>query len=80
LRRIFALRRGREPPDEPRQWNLWDLERLRREAGADPARADERSFVLLHLREFADADGALPATFDSLVRETFGDLVGSRRR
>ena len=69
------------PAAESRQWNVWDLERMRREdAGTNPARADERSFVLMHLRDFADADGALPATFDSLVQETFGDLVGTGRR
>jgi hypothetical protein len=64
----------------PRQWNLWDLERLTRDAsGADAARDEERTFLLMYLREFADADGLLPIDFDGLVRDSFGDLVGSSR-
>jgi hypothetical protein len=60
----------------PRRWNLWDLERLAREgADGDVAAAEERTFVLLHLREFADADGILPEQFDGLVRETFGAFL-----
>jgi hypothetical protein len=65
---------------EPRAWNLWELERVTREAaGADVARDEERSFLLVYLREFADPDGMLPVTFDQLVRETFGDLLGAVR-
>jgi outer membrane biosynthesis protein TonB len=61
----------------PRRWNLWDLERLTRDAsGSDPARDEERTFLLMYLREFADADGLLPVDFDGLVRDSFGDLVG----
>ena len=77
--------RGRGPPPEPRApaphvWNLWDLERSVREAiGPDTARDEERSFLLMYLREFADAGGVLPAEFDPLVRETFGDLVETAR-
>ena len=64
---------------EPRQWNLWDLERLSREvAGADAARDEERSFLLMYLRDFAGSDGLLPIDFDGLVRDSFGDLVGAR--
>jgi hypothetical protein len=60
----------------PRVWNVWDLERKAREsAGADTARDEERSFLLMYLREFAAADGVLPVEFDPLVRETFGGLV-----
>jgi hypothetical protein len=63
----------------PRQWNLWDLERLVREhAGADEARDEERSFLLMYLRDFAGPDGLLPIDFDGLVRDSFGDLVGAR--
>jgi hypothetical protein len=29
----------------------------------------------MHLREFANADGMLPETFDPLVRESFGELL-----
>jgi outer membrane biosynthesis protein TonB len=64
---------------EPREWNLWDLERLTREhAGGDDARDQERSFLLMYLRDFAGPDGLLPIDFDSLVRDSFGDLVGAR--
>jgi hypothetical protein len=61
---------------EPRRWNLWDLERIgREEAREHPERRDELSFLFLHLRQFADADGSLPAEFDGLVRESFSGLL-----
>jgi hypothetical protein len=70
---VVALRAGREP----RRWNLWDLERLSREnAGADVALDEERTFLLMYLREFAGPDGLLPVDFDGLVRDSFGTLVG----
>jgi hypothetical protein len=63
----------------PRQWNLWDLERLTREAaGSDAVLDEERTFLLLYLREFAGPDGELPVDFDGLVRDSFGELVGVR--
>jgi hypothetical protein len=63
----------------PRQWNLWDLERLTREAsGGDSILDEERSFLLMYLREFAGPDGELPVDFDGLVRDSFGPLVGAR--
>jgi hypothetical protein len=87
--------RGREPPrfepeaaaapapvvaSAPRAWNLWDLERsLRETAEPDTTRDEERSFLLMYLREFAATDGALPVEFDPLVRESFADLVESAR-
>jgi hypothetical protein len=59
---------------EPREWNIWELERLlRAHSGADLARDEERSYLLIYLREFANPDGHLPADFDGVVRETFGD-------
>jgi hypothetical protein len=58
----------------PRRWNLWDLERLDREHEGD----EERTFILMYLRDFAGPDGLLPADFDGLVRESFGALVGAR--
>ena len=65
---------------EPREWNVWELERVAREtAGADTARDEERSFLLMYMREFADPDGMLPASFDPLVRETFDDVLGAVR-
>jgi hypothetical protein len=63
----------------PRQWNLWELERLTRESsGDDVVRDEERQFLLMYLREFADSDGQLPVDFDGLVRDSFGELVGAR--
>jgi len=74
--------RGRRPPPEPcaPAPHVWNLERSVRDAiGPDTARDEERSFLLMYLREFADAGGVLPAEFDPLVRETFGDLVETAR-
>jgi hypothetical protein len=60
----------------PQRWNIWELERIAREqGGADAARDEERSFILMYLREFADADGVLPTSFDGIVRESFGDVL-----
>jgi len=60
----------------PREWNLWELERVAREHGGDDAERDEeRNYLLMYLREFANADGALPLEFDSLVRDAFGELL-----
>ena len=63
-------------PAEPREWNVWELERRAREqAGVDAARDQEWGFLLLYLREFATAEGTLPRDFDPLVRESFGELI-----
>ena len=63
----------------PRQWNVWDLERISREhAGGDPIADEERTFLLLYLRDFAGADGLLPVDFDDLVRQSFGSIVANR--
>jgi len=63
----------------PRKWNLFDLERLTRaHAGPDPVVDEERQFLLMYLREFAEPDGLLPVDFDGLVRDSFGELVGAR--
>lgn len=62
----------------PRQWNVWDLDRAAREqAGGDPLADEERTFLLLYLRDFAGPDGLLPVDFDDLVRQSFGGLVGN---
>jgi len=62
--------------EDPREWNLWELERAaRHHAGGDVDRDEERSYLLIYLREFAGADGILPADFDGLVRDAFGDLL-----
>jgi len=64
--------------DSPREWNLWELERAVRDHGGDDvARNEERSYLLIYLREFAGPDGTLPADFDALVRESFGDVLHS---
>jgi hypothetical protein len=60
----------------PREWNLWELERAAREhAGDDVVKNEERAYLLMYLREFAGPDGTLPADFDGLVRDAFGDLL-----
>jgi outer membrane biosynthesis protein TonB len=62
--------------EEPREWNLWELERATRDhASDDIARNEERAYLLMYLREFAGPDGTLPADFDGLVRDAFGDLL-----
>jgi hypothetical protein len=62
--------------EAPRQWNLWELERVARDhTGDDVATNEERAYLLIYLREFAGPDGNLPADFDGLVRDAFGDLV-----
>ncbi|HVM16357.1 MAG TPA: hypothetical protein VM290_02090, partial [Gaiellaceae bacterium] len=67
-------------PGAPREWNLWELERLARDrAGQDPVADEERSYLLMYLREFASPDGLLPPDFDALVRESFGDLLTAGR-
>jgi len=63
----------------PRQWNIWDLEQLARtHTSGDPIADEERTFLLLYLRDFAGADGLLPVDFDDLVRQSFGALVANR--
>lgn len=64
---------------EPGHWNLWELEAIAREAsGSDPGRDEERSLILMYLREFASSEGLLGREFDDLVRESFGDLLPHR--
>jgi HAMP domain-containing protein len=61
---------------QPREWNLWDLERIARaQSRRDPEQFEEWSYLCLHLRRFANADGMLPAEFDGLVRDSFGGLL-----
>ena len=62
----------------PREWNLWELERaVRGSPAADPERDDERNYLLMYLREFANSNGALPVDFDPLVRDSFGDVLAA---
>ncbi len=66
---------------QPREWNIWELERAVREyAGGDPARRREWTVTLVHLRQYANRRGTLPIEFDPLVRETFSDLIESGGR
>ena len=62
--------------EAPREWNLWELERVARDnVSDDVAKNEERAYLLMYLREFAGPDGNLPADFDGLVRDSFGDLL-----
>jgi hypothetical protein len=65
--------------EPPREWNVWELERAVRDAG-DGERQEEWGALLIHLREFANADGDLPPAFDGLVRESFGEVVAQPTR
>ena len=58
-------------------WNLRTLERLVDEQRAsNPAAAEEWTTYLFFLRGHADADGALPASFDGLIADVFGNVPG----
>jgi hypothetical protein len=58
------------------RWNLTLLERLVEERGREfPDRLDEWSSYLYFLREYAEADGTVPASFDWLIQDTFSELV-----
>ena len=73
-----------EPELEPavrgpaREWNLWEVQRAVRDA-PDDERQEEWTALLIHLREFANADGDLPIEFDALVRESFANVLASER-
>ena len=70
-RRMIRTPRSGQPSSDHVRWNVWSLERLAR----DHPNAEELGFLVLSLREFADSSGTLPADFDPLVRESFGDLL-----
>jgi capsular polysaccharide biosynthesis protein len=60
-------------------WALEELERLvERESRTQPERVDEWRSYLFYLRDYADASGRVPARFDWLIEETFGDLLARR--
>jgi hypothetical protein len=68
-------------PPTPREWNLWELERLTRDrAGEDQARDVEWGYLVVYLRDFARPDGTLPAEFDDLVRESFAEILATGAR
>lgn len=63
----------------PREWNVWELERLARaSSGGDVVKDEELSYLLVYLRGFATPEGTLPVDFDELVRESFGSLLVAR--
>jgi hypothetical protein len=67
---VFSLPRG------GRSWGLWELDRLVEDhAEDDPIRTEERRAVLYFLRDHAALDGTIPPEFESVVQETFGDLL-----
>jgi len=58
-------------------WNLNQLERLvAAHANAPSDRVEEWRTYLFFLRDHVGVDGALPRSFDALVRDVFGELVG----
>jgi hypothetical protein len=63
-------------PAIPGRWNLDELRRLV-EANGDghPDRGAEWDSYLFFLGEYAGPDGALPASFDFLVEESFAELL-----
>jgi hypothetical protein len=64
----------------PREWNVWDLERIASEQeGRNPALDEERTLLLMSLRQFANASGDLPVDFDPLIREAFGAALDELR-
>jgi putative inorganic carbon (HCO3(-)) transporter len=66
-------------PAGPGIWTLPDLERavaaLREQ---DPERAEELGYYVVYLREYARADGSLPASFDAMIDDVLGDLIAAR--
>ena len=61
-------------PAGARAWNVWELDRALRDTGAV---TEEQEFLLIYLRDYAGPDGSLPVDFDALVRESFGDVLGT---
>ncbi len=58
------------------RYNLQALEKLVEEKQHEfPERADDWTSHLFFLREYAAADGTVPATFDWLIQDTFAELV-----
>jgi hypothetical protein len=71
-RRVVPRRSQPAPPATETQWNVWTLEEVVRENAPGN---DELVYLTVSLRDFADANGLLPAGFDPLVRESFGALL-----
>jgi hypothetical protein len=65
-----------ELPQRPGRWNLNELARIVEERGPDfPDRQDEWQSYLFFLRNYAEPDGTVPASFDWLIEETFAGIV-----
>ena len=94
LRELELARREPEPDPEPEPnpeprpveteapgtWNIIMLERLvEKHANDYPNEVDEWHAYLFALRQYADVDGAVPASFDSLVAQVFGELLTRER-
>jgi hypothetical protein len=60
--------------EAPREWSIWELQRRIRDLPED-ARQEEWAALAHSLRDFARADGTLPAEFDGLVRDSFGPIL-----
>lgn len=66
----------RQPPPKTGPWKISQLERaLRGQPNPDP----ELLYMIGYLRDYAEADGTLPAEFDELVRDAFGRVLGLSR-
>jgi hypothetical protein len=65
--------------DLPREWNVWELQRLVRDR-PDDDRQEEWTALIVSLRDFARADGTLSLEFDDLVRDSFGELLAGESR
>jgi hypothetical protein len=60
----------------PGHWNLLVLERLVSDRGEDfPDKREEWVSYLYLLREYAEPDGTIPASFDWLIQDTFAEIV-----
>jgi capsular polysaccharide biosynthesis protein len=71
-----ALANVSELPQRPGRWNLNELARIVEERGPDfPDRQDEWQSYLFFLRNYAEPDGTVPASFDWLIEETFAGIV-----
>ena len=80
-----AVERTAAPPvvvasaAEARRWNRFELQHAARAtAGHNPDRDDEIGYLLLYLRDFADASGDLSTDSDPFVRESVPELVALR--
>jgi hypothetical protein len=67
-----------EPPsaEPPREWSIWELQRLIRERPDHPQQ-EEWAALVHSLRDFARADGTLPVEFDELVRDSFEPILAA---